>query len=96
MQLQAPRAVVLVCDAAAADGPAVGSECAGYVVVACFTCTERCLSEAVLRELAQVADALRVDDALVLTAVGAGGDQRVRRAVIPLARNDADGRPKQR
>ena len=87
MLLHGPRAVVLVCDVAAADAPAVGSECAGYVVVACFTCADRWPSGAVLRELAQVAETLCVDVTLVMPGAGAVGEVRVRPAVIPLARN---------
>ncbi len=87
MLLHGPRAVVLVRDAAVADAPAVGSECAGYVVVACFTCADRWPSGAVLRELVQVADALCVDEALVMPGAYAVG-VRVRPAVIPLPRDN--------
>lgn len=90
MLLHAPRAVVLVCDAAASDVPAVGSACAGYVVVACFTCADLWPSGAVLRELAQVGDALCVDEALVVPRAGAVLGEQLRSVVIPLPR-DSNG-----
>jgi hypothetical protein len=65
----------------AAGAPAVGSECAGDVVVTCFPCGT------VLRKLAQVADALYVDEALVVPGAGAVGEERVPPAVISLPRD---------
>ena len=91
MLLHAPRAVVLVCDAAAADAPAVGSECAGYVVVACFTCTHGWPSGALLRELAEVAEALCVDEALIMHGARGVAEVRIRPTVIPLARDSSAG-----
>jgi hypothetical protein len=88
MPVQVPRAVVLICDSAAADAPAVGSECAGYIVVACFTCAERVPSEPMLRELAQVAKAFDVEEALIVRAGGVAGQEPS--GVIPLPR-DANG-----
>jgi hypothetical protein len=92
MPVQVPRAVVLICESAAADAPAVGSECAGYVVVACFTCADRVPSEPMLRELAQVAEVLDVDEALLVGAGGVAGQEPS--GVIPLPRdvNGSGGR----
>jgi hypothetical protein len=73
--------------------PAATSECAGYIVVACFTCVSRLPSEVVLREFEQIAEALDVKDALIVSAAGGDRQERARCSVIPLPRtNGSDGR----
>jgi hypothetical protein len=87
MLFHGPRAVVLVCSRSAADAPAVGTECAGYLVVARFTCVGRWPAAALLLELAQVADALQADEVLLLTGTEVLNEKPPRPVVIPLPRD---------
>ena len=68
MALDVPRAVVLSCAGASAEGACRDARSAGYVVVARLSCDTSRAGAAVLAELMQVASDLQADAAVVAEA----------------------------